>query len=227
MIKKIVIPVALAAAVLILSAGCQKADLVGQYADTTYAALLEKGGLTVSSDADLNAWALTSPTGERFLWTQDSAAGKLDLIQEFDAAPFLDAGLKPEMLPDTYLYDAAAGLLQVTADLGETPYNYTGEKTPLSSFEQITANYRESIGYHEVLDHYGVAFGGGNMFEWAKDMTTNDKDMVFVLNPEPFIKAGVDPAAVEGWAFAKVQVKDASGKTEEVDKLLKPFELLK
>jgi hypothetical protein len=64
------------------------------------------------------------------------------------------------------------------------------------------------------------------MFEWAKDMSTNDKDIVFVLNPEPFIKAGVDPNKIEGWAFAKVTVDDANGKPIEVDKILKPFNIL-
>jgi hypothetical protein len=63
------------------------------------------------------------------------------------------------------------------------------------------------------------------MFEWAKDMGTNDKDMVFVLNPEPFIAAGVDPGKIAGWAFAKVTVDDENGKPIEVDKILKPFDL--
>lgn len=226
MTKKMLLPLALIL-VLILSAGCQKTDLVAKYAGSTFATLLEKGGLTISEDTEMKAWSLTAPTGERFLWTQDSAAGKLDLVQEFDANPFLDAGLKPEQLPENYLYDADTGMLRVTADLGEAPYQYKGERTALASFEQITDNYRDSIGYHEVLDHYGIAFGGGNMFEWAKDMTTNDKDIVFVLNPEPFIKAGTDPKAVDGWAFAKVKVKNKDGKFEEVDKFLKPFDLTK
>ncbi len=52
---------------------------------------------------------------------------------------------------------------------------------------------RGSISYHMALDHYGVALGGGNMFEWAKDLGANDKDIVFVLDPEPLIAAGVDP----------------------------------
>jgi F420-0:gamma-glutamyl ligase len=63
------------------------------------------------------------------------------------------------------------------------------------------------------------------MFEWAKDMTTNDKDIVFVLNPEVFINAGVDASNVEGWVFAKVETMDESGKKIEVDKFLKPFDL--
>jgi len=35
----------------------------------------------------------------------------------------------------------------------------------------------------------------------------NDKDIVFVLNPEPLIAAGVDPKAVDGWVFARVPVE--------------------
>jgi poly-D-alanine transfer protein DltD len=56
-------------------------------------------------------------------------------------------------------------------------------------------------------------------------MSTNDKVIVFVLNPEPFIKAGVDPAKVQEWVFAKVEVKNKEGKKELVDKFLKPFNL--
>jgi hypothetical protein len=85
---------------------------------------------------------------------------------------------------------------------------------------------RTAIGYHMAMDHYGVNLGDGNMFEWAKDMTVNDKDMVFVLNPLPFINAGVDPAGIAGWVLNKVTVDDENGRPIQVDKLLKPFNLL-
>jgi hypothetical protein len=71
-----------------------------------------------------------------------------------------------------------------------------------------------------------VNLGNGNLFEWAKDMSVNDKDIVFVLNPEPFIAAGVDPSRIEGWVFAKVTVDDPNGRPVQVDKFLKPFNLL-
>ena len=69
------------------------------------------------------------------------------------------------------------------------------------------------------------------MFEWAKNLSTNsatgenqDKDIVFVLNPEPLIAAGVDPEKVEGWVYAQVAVEE-NGQTVEVYKFLKPFNL--
>jgi hypothetical protein len=76
-----------------------------------------------------------------------------------------------------------------------------------------------------------VKLGDGNMFEWAKDMNTNgyddsvqDKDIVFVLNPETLASAGVDPEKVDGWAYAQIPIEE-NGKTTEVWKLLKPFDL--
>jgi len=84
---------------------------------------------------------------------------------------------------------------------------------------------RDAIGYHSALDHYGVDLGNGNAFEWAKDMSTNDKDIVFVLDPKVLTDAGVDPTKVEGWVFAKVKTMDANDKPIEVDKFLKPFSL--
>ena len=81
------------------------------------------------------------------------------------------------------------------------------------------------IGYHAALDHYGVSLGGGNIFEWAKDMDANDKDIVFVLDPAPFAAAGADTSRIYGWLLAKVTVDDENGKPVQVDKLLKPFDL--
>ena len=114
---------------------------------------------------------------------------------------------------------------KIKPELGQDKFTYSGEAKPIDSFNQIVKTRRDVIGYHEKLDHYGISLGNGNMFEWAKDMSKNDKDIVFVLNPQPFIDAGVKPEKVEGWAFAKVEVKDMNGKSEEVDKLLKPFDL--
>jgi hypothetical protein len=143
---------------------------------------------------------------------------------EFDAAPFIGAGLNPEKLPETIAF--YEGKIMVGTKLGQEVLKYQGEVTPLTSYEQIVKLKRSAIGYHGALDHYGVNLSGGNLFEWAKDMSTNDKDIVFVLNPEPFLAAGVDPNKIEGWAFAKVTVDDENGKPIEVDKILKPFNLL-
>ncbi|MZQ99135.1 MAG: hypothetical protein GT601_15830, partial [Acidaminobacter sp.] len=47
-----------------------------------------------------------------------------------------------------------------------------------------------------------------------------NKDLVFVLNPEPLIQAGVDPAKLETWVFGEVEVMDEAGKAVMVEKFL-------
>jgi len=199
-------------------------DVVGKDSVTSFGAVLEVTGDKVTSDEVNGGWSLTAPDDTaRFIWSKDySTSPRNDVMLEFDAQPFIDAGLDASKLPENIsFYD---GMLMVGTKLGEDKLEYSSEVTALSSYEQIVNLYRDTIGYHTSLDHYGVKLGDGNLFEWAKDMSTNDKDIVFVLNPQPFIDAGVDPNDVDGWVFAKVSV-EVDGKPTEVDKLLKSFDL--
>lgn len=205
-------------------AACAATDVVGNGSVTSFEKVLEAMDKNIAEDEINGGWALTSPDGsERFIWSRDYSTGNPhDLMLEFDAKPFLDAGLDADKLPAGTLVGEK---LMVGSDLGDDKLTYGGEATPLASYEKLVEFYRERVKYHADLDHYGVDVGGGNMFEWAKDMGTNDKDIVFVLDPEMFIEAGVEPSQVEGWAFAKVKVMDENGKTIEVDKFLKPFSI--
>ncbi len=225
-IKKPALMGLLLAAMLLLS-GCTIAkdlDVVGKESVTSFGAFLTAAADKVTPDEMNGGWSLAAPDGSaRFIWSKDFSRSPMhDVMLELDAQPFLDAGLDAAKLPDSFaFYD---NKLMVGTKLGKDALSYQGEATPLSSYEHIVAKYRDAVGYHAALDYYNVNLGGGNLFEWAKDMAKNDKDIVFVLNPEPFIAAGVDPAKVTGWVFAKVAV-DIDGKPTEVDKLLKPFNL--
>ena len=204
--------------------GCKQLDVVGSQSVASFEAVLKAIPDKVEADEMNAGWSLSAPDDAvRFIWSEDYSKSPLhDVMLEFDATPFLDAGLDPVKLPETIQY--YEDKLMVGTKLGSDALQYSGEVTPLAAYEQIVNLYRGSIGYHTALDHYGVKLENGNMFEWAKDMSKNDKDIVFVLNPEPFVAAGVDPNAVEGWVFAKVPMEE-DGKTIEVDKLLKPFDL--
>jgi hypothetical protein len=150
-----------------------------------------------------------------------------DVEFSFDAAPFIAAGLAAEKLPQTegIKYEIEDGRFMLHFELRADAFDRSARKSLEATFAQIVKTQRSRIGYHEKLDHYGIKLGNGNMFEWAKDLAKNDKDIVWVLDPEPFIAAGVDPAKIESWAFAKVEMKDEAGKKVFVDKLLKPFDL--
>lgn len=206
--------------------GCKAVDVVGNTAVTSFEALLNKVSDKVSFDEANNRWVLVSPTGERFEMSADFSGNKPDAVVEFDADPFLKAGLDMEKLPqDQYKFDSTTGKIVMPYEFGQAKFNYKNDPTALETFKNIVDNYRNTIGYHAELDHYGIDLGKGNMFEWAKDLETNDKDIVFVLSPQPFIDAGVDPSKVEGWVFAKVNMMDMGEKDQSVDKFLKPFNL--
>ena len=225
----VVIVAALLCAVVNTAGG--NLDVVGSQSAASRDAVLKTIPDQVSADDMNGGWSLSAPDGTtRFIWSKDYAKSPLhDVMLELDAKPFTDAGLDTTKLPANYAaYD---GKLMVGTKLGNDALTYNGEATPLASYEQIVNKYRASINYHTALDHYGVKLGDGNMFEWAKDLTKNtvnnadqDKDIVFVLNPEPLFAAGVDPAKVTGWAYAEVPVEE-NGKTEQVYKFLKPFNL--
>jgi len=211
---------------LLAITACSKLDVVGNDSIRAFNDLLQSAPQLVSEDEENNGWAIDAPDEMvYFFWSKNFAESPTyDVMLIFSAAPFIIAGLDPELLPDHFiLLDHMA--LAVGTKLGNEKLSYNGEATPLVSYEQIVKLKRGSIGYHGQMDHYGINLGNGNMFEWAKNLATNDKDMVFVLDPAPFIAAGTDPAKIEGWTFAKVTVDDANGKPIEVDKILKPFNL--
>jgi hypothetical protein len=214
--------------VLMLAVSCGKLDTVGNYSIRSFAELLNNAPHLVSEDIANSGWSFASPDASaRFIWSGNFAASSLfDVMIEMDALPFIAAGLDVAKLPVNFFFNSENNLLAVGTKLGDEQLQYDGEATPLASYQQIVRLRRDAIGYHGAMDHYGINLGDGNLFEWAKNLNTNDKDIVFVLNPEPFIRAGVDPDKIEGWAFAKVPVEDEKGKMIEVDKILKPFDLL-
>ncbi len=207
------------------TAACRQLDVIGNGALKSFQEVTNAVPDRIEADEMNGGWALTTPDDSaRFIWSKDFSKSLFhDVMLEFSAQPFLDAGLDVSRLPEEIV--VYEDKIMVGTKLGEEAFAYRGDITPYASFEQIVKLKGGSIGYHTALDHFGIDLSGGNMFEWAKDMNTNDKDIVFVLNPEPFIQAGVDPDKVAGWAFAKVPTMDEVGKKVEVDKLLKPFNL--
>lgn len=209
-------------------AGCAATDIIAKVANTSFGEIILASGSRVEWSEMDYAWGLSSPNGEQLILSSDfSRNNAADAEFVFDAAPFVASGLDLAKLPagDGIKYEIEDGRFMIHFELGPDAFSPDAKKSIESTFAEIVKYQRNRIGYHEKLDHYGIKLGNGNMFEWAKDMSANDKDIVFVLNPEPFIAAGIDPSKIDGWIFAKVETKDDAGKTIQVDKLLKAFDL--
>lgn len=147
-----------------------------------------------------------------------SFASENDVVMSVDAAPFIAAGLDVTKLPEGLFVDGR--LNYVTSIEGTASYANVTE-----AFTDILSIQADLVGYHAALDHYGLSLQDGNVFEWAADVNTNDKDIVFVLNPQTLIDAGANVEAVEAWIFAEVEIMQADGTMKMVPKLLKPFDL--
>ncbi len=218
--KQLVFAVA-GAALLTLSA-CTQTDVVAKFAATSFTEVTKVAD--IESDDAFKGWTLIAPDqSATFLFSYDfSVSAPHDVMLKTDVQPFIDAGLDVTKLPAGTIVD---GMIMVGQSLGETKFSADASKTADASMKELIRVSRSTLGYHEAMGHYGIDLGNGNKFEWAKDLSTNDKDIVFILDPQQFIDAGVDVENIEGWVYGTVKVMDENDNEIEVQKLLKPFNL--
>lgn len=205
---------------LIGLSGCTQTDIIAEYGVSSFASLSEAVEITV--DPEWSSWVIEAPDASvMFYLSRDfKATSPHDVMLMVDVLPFLEAGLDVSRLPQGVLIE---NKLMLGQSLGDQSFTDSAQASAEASLKELVRLSRDTLGYHEALDHYGLSLGDGNGFEWAKDRSTNDKDIVFVLNPEMFRDAGVDVANVAGWILAEVEVMDESGNPTKVEKLLKPF----
>jgi len=213
--------IAIFAGILFFCASCSKLDVVGDGSIVSFEKLLNDKRVFVGENEKTDSWVLfSSDNGAKLVLNKNyDKNSKYDAALEFDAKPFLDAGLDAKKLPEYFTVDEEK--ISVGAKFWNKEFQYDKDISFLETYKYVVKSNRDAIGYHAALDHYGINLGNGNLFEWAKDLNTNDKDIVFALEIEPLAKAGVNLSSVSGWALAKVPVDDENGKPVVVDKLLK------
>lgn len=71
------------------------------------------------------------------------------------------------------------------------------------AFTSITKAYKEKIGFHKELSHWGLELPSGEKFEWSKDMSANKADFAMVMLADPLIKTGLDVKKLDEneWLF--------------------------
>ena len=151
--------------------GCVSLDVVGKDAVRAFGDALK--AMPAQTDYEAS-WYIASPDGgAEFHWSGASAQMKAA------SKPFIDAGLDVSKLDsgdEEWLYYAANFATQPKQTA-----------SALAQFEYIASVGRKAIGYHTAMDHYNISLDGGGVFEWAKDLSANDKDIVFVLRAYPRI----------------------------------------
>lgn len=198
---------------------CKSTDVVLNKSIESFKAI--EGTLSMTEDASVPAFVMSAPDQSVALTlsTNLTESTDLDVYMRIDAAPFIEAGLDVSLLPEGTFNEGFIVLGQALKDAKAS------NVSAASALETLIVANRDILGFHENLGHYNISLGNGNLFEWAEDASTNDKDIVFVLDPQIFVDAKVDPTLISGWVYAEVMVMDASGKEVTVNKLLKPFDL--
>ena len=201
----------------IILTGCAATDVILKYSPSSLDKIVEKFPAIVTDNTETDHYFYLSVDGETSLKVSHKfdMTGAEDIVIQTPLQPFTDAGLDPATLGAGYRTDDTS--LFLVADFGAG----SGEQTTFtdSLFESAKAD-RSVLTYHADLDHYGIALPAGK-FEWAKDESTNDKDIVFVIAAQPLADLGVDVQNIEGWLFKTMQ--DDAG--NDFDVLLKPYSL--
>ena len=185
-------------------------DVVANYAAMSFGALGEAVDVAVN---DGGSYVVYSPSrAERF-----SFGGDVQLI--FDTAPFIAAGLDTDNLEANNII-AEDGYIILTSEGVAGVAGVASKGSAFETMEAIIRNNRRHILYHMDHDLFELHLGG-HTFRWARDIRDNTRGMTFVLNPEPFVTAGLDPDALEGWTLANIALDHGRGET--VPRLLRNY----
>lgn len=183
----------------------------------------------------LQHWGFKLPTGEKFEWSNDMSANKADFAMVMLADPLVEAGLDVDKLDkNEWLYEPAG-----KDDMGEDlpnrlikPYNVSDKKEKSNGSEDSMRRLLKAdtniIKYHEEQQHYRLLLGDGNEVQWTEKLGINNADMVFILNAQPLVEAGLDINKLEGsgWIFREAS-KDNMGMGENPDQIVKIFDIMK
>lgn len=178
----------------------------------------------IEDDTSHNGWTLKMMSDDiRFIWSKDSSKSLLyDVAIAFDIQPFIDSDIHVNKL--TSNYSIHNNELIVGLNYGKNIFSYEDEVTPLTSMEKIIENYSDKISFDSDSNQYSIDLGNGNLFIWSQDIYNSENDVMFVLNPEPLIKAGVNIEKVEGWDYSSlsdyIKSKDSDSK-----KFIKAFNI--
>lgn len=211
-IKKIMMT-ALAVILVVTASGCQRSktgDVNSDNALKSFSAILKEYPSQKGYHEALNHWGFKLPTGEKFEWSSDMSANKADFAVVMLADPLVEAGLDIEKLDkNEWLYEPAG-----KDDMGENlpnrlikPYDVSDKKVITDgsedSFKKLLKEDNSLIKYNEDQKQYRLLLGNGNEVQWTQELGINNADMIFVIEAQPLIDAGLDVDKLEGsgWSF--------------------------
>ena len=180
----------------------------------------------------LEHWGFKLPGGNKFEWTKDTSANKIDFAMVIKADPLIKAGLNPKKLDQKNLIFKPTAVEDGVKQGNRIvhPYNVSDKKEFSSGSEDALRRLLKQdtslIKYIKSENHYMLMVGKGYEVHWAEKLGKTDEDMEFVIPAEPLIKAGLDVNKLKGtgWKLEKSSM-DSSKINDDKNKLVRAFTL--
>jgi len=178
----------------------------------------------------LQHWGFKLGTNDKFEWTKDTSANKIDFAMIMEADPLIKAGLDVKKLDSNkWVYKPAE--VEAGVQLPNRlvfPYNVSDKKETSNgsedAFRRILKQDPMLIQYIKDEKHYMLMLGDGNSVHFTENLGSSDEDMEFVLKADPLIKAGLDVTKLEGTGF-KLEVAGKDNMESKDDQLVKGYKL--
>jgi hypothetical protein len=218
---------------LVSLVGCGRSETGSKESDSAlkaFNAMVKEYPKSKGFHSALQHWGFKLPTGDKFEWTKDTSANKVDFAMVILVDPLIKAGLDVTKLDESkWIYKPSE--MEDGVSLPNRlikPYNLSDKKQTSNgsedAFRRLLKQESKLIKYNEEEKHFMLMLGDGNEVHFAETLGKTDEDMEFVLNAEPLIKAGLDVNKIEGsgWKLEKAG-KDGMGSMN--DQLVKGYKL--
>lgn len=233
--RKKIISILLSSAVVLSFAGCSRTVTGNKQTDgalNAFNTIVKAYPNNKGFHKTLQHWGFSLPGGDKFEWTKDTSANKIDFAMVMEADPLIKAGLDVNKLDkNEWVYKPAEVEDGVQLpDRLVRPYNVSDKKETSSGSEdalrRILKQKPEIIKYHEDQHHYRLVLGDGFEVQWTDKLGLNAADMAFVIKADPLTKAGLDINKLSdtGWVFVKAG-SDPSGMGDNQNQLMKVYKL--
>lgn len=223
-IKK-VLCVLITSAIIFLAVGCSRNTTGNKEADAAVNAfnnIVKEFPSNKGFHRTLEHWGFKLPGNDKFEWTKDTAANKIDYAMVIQADALIKAGLDPKKLDQKDLIFKPAAVEDGVSQGNRIvhPYNVSDKKEISSgsedAFRRVLKQNVSLIKYHKTEKKYMLVLGKNYEVHWTEKLGSTNEDMEFVIAAEPLIKAGlyVNKLNGTGWQL----VKSADGNSEQLVK---------
>lgn len=171
----------------------------------------------------LEHWGFKLPGNDKFEWTKDTSANKIDYAMVIQADPLIKAGLDPKKLDQKDLIFKPAAVEDGVSQANRIvhPYNVSDKKEISSgsedAFRRVLKQNTSLVKYDKTAKDYMIILGNNYEVHWTEKLGSTNDDMEFVISAEPLIKAGLDTNKLDGTGWKLV--KPVDGNSQQLVKI--------